>query len=132
MPARIDRDLFKKLDSVRTPCMDDFEICHDDAHTISKEVKLIALRKKFRVTCGHHTKEIIWYHCSMSPYFENKTTNIYCPFRIRYKFDAQTEEFYLMDFDEMHNHPLEWDTALIPFPKKFNHFCKFPTANFDD
>ena len=49
MPARVDRDLFTKLDSVRTKGMEDFEICHEDAYEISKEVKLIALRKKFKL-----------------------------------------------------------------------------------
>ena len=110
MECVVDKDLFTKLDSVRTPTMEDFEITHDDPYTISKQVKLIALRKKFKLTCKNHTKDMIWYCCQMNVYFESKSSSFYCPFRIRYKLDPQTEEYYLMDFDEMHNHPLQWDT----------------------
>ena len=49
MEARVDRDLLQKLDSVRTPGMEDFEICHNDINEMKKQVKLIALRNKFRM-----------------------------------------------------------------------------------
>ena len=130
MEARVDRDLLQKLDSVRTPGMEDFEICHGDINEMKKQVKLIALRKKFRMGMHLSAKEMLWFSCAMSPYFDAKP-GASCPFRLRYRFDGNTEEFYLMDFDEMHNHPLEWDTAMIPLPKKFNHFSRFPTPNFD-
>ena len=55
-----------------------------------------------------------------------------CPFRVRYKFDPQAQEYYLFDYDEMHNHPLKQEQPqIIPFPSRYRSIAKFPTENFE-
>lgn len=54
-----------------------------------------------------------------------------CPFKIRYKFNAETESHQLFDFDDMHNHQLICNPQVIPFPSRYRSIAKFETPNFE-
>jgi len=69
----------------------------------------------------------------MSPFYHpGLFDQILCPFRIRYKLHKEQQEFYLVDYDEMHNHLLCDKPAIMPLPPKHKSLQKFPTPKFDE
>jgi hypothetical protein len=53
-----------------------------------------------------------------------------CPFSLTYKWSDDQEEFYMAGYDEMHNHVLEGEAAIIPYPKQTVVKPSFQTPMF--
>lgn len=113
--------------------MEDFEIMHPDASTIISQARQIALTKKFELNIYQNKQEQVILTCRMSPFYHpGLYDQACCPFRIRYKMHKEQKEYYLVDYDEMHNHLLIDKPAIMPLPPKHKSLQKFPTPKFDE
>jgi len=83
--------------------MEDFFLIEKDLNELTTKVKAIAANKNFGIQKGNHVNDILYYSCKQSPYF-NMQHMCLCPFKVRYKFYAESETYQLLDYDEMHNH----------------------------
>jgi len=109
--------------------MEDFEMLqHECPKEIYSMIKKIAKNKQFMVHPKIVNEQMIWVTCKNSPYFNMPHQ---CPFSLRYKVCKESGEFYLFDYDEMHNHLFGKDCGQIPFPAKHKALLKFPTPNFE-
>ena len=50
---------------------------------------------------------------------------------MRFRPDLETNEYYLMDYDEMHNHQLSESHEIMPYPVKYKPRPKFSNPNFE-
>lgn len=69
------------------------------------------------------------FQCKCSPYYDYKSC---CPFRLRYRECQDSGQYFLLDYDEMHNHALTFQHEIMPYPIKYICRPKFTTPNFDE
>ena len=124
-----------------TPNMDEFDIIHYNKNDLIEIVKKLCLARKFKVNLYQEKAKAnvpcpkLKFKCSNSPYYANKgkwtiqnTKN--CPFQIQYLYNYDEEEYYLGDYDEMHNHALILDPKIMPLISKNQRKPIYQTPQF--
>ncbi|CDW81691.1 UNKNOWN [Stylonychia lemnae] len=48
-----------------------------------------------------------------------------------FKIDKETKEYYLLDYDEMHNHTLSESNEIMPYPSKRREIPRYKTWKFE-
>jgi len=114
--------------------MEDFEIMYNDQATLVQHARKIAKSKHFDLNIKQKSGTMVNLSCKMSPYYSssNAVDVVGCPFRVRYKLHKEQLEFYLFDFDEMHNHLLNDKPAIMPMPQRHKTMLKFSTPRLEE
>ena len=118
------KDLYDKFDCMATPNMSEFDIIHFNRIELIDKVKKLCYKRKFKVFISQNKPKAdknvnkIKFKCSYSPYYINKGMTYKwarsCPFHCTYIYNEDEEEYYLGDYDEMHNHVLTDDPRIMP------------------